>query len=324
MGRRNKRQRAERLSLFHSFRSMECSLNFLSRLQWRLRNYFYEDPILKDFVEDPYFWSGQKIRAKICLAVGKSYGLDEDLLLDIAAFTDLLHNASLIHDDLIDDDAERRGYATPWKKYGKDKALLLGDLLIAKSLTVSAGVNADSDVKVAWASEISNCVTSAVRGAFKELDFVSQTSDDIISNYTQMSRDKTGVLFALPARCVAIAARKNQLCLDSITNIFTNMAIAYQIRDDQADYLGIKKGRKSLSDLKNNRPNLYYLLENSSTYDGSHQEFIEDFQKDCIEKALNLAKLHIPEMSDFFSAVVIPFITLDSPIQSFKKLLGNS
>ena len=303
---------------------MDCSLNFLSRLQWRLRNYFYEDPILKDFVDDPYFWSGQKIRAKICLSVGKSFGLEEDLLLDIAAFTDLLHNASLIHDDLIDDDAERRGYATPWKKYGKDKALLLGDLLIAKSLTVSAEMNADSDVKAAWASEISNCVTSAVRGAFKELDFVSQASDDIISNYTEMSRDKTGVMFALPARCVAIAARKNQVCLDSLTDIFTNMAIAYQIRDDQADYFGIKKGRKNLSDLKNNRPNLYYLLENSSTFEGSHQVFIEDFQKDRIEKALDLAKLHIPEMSDFFSAVIIPFITLDSPIQSSKKLLGNS
>ena len=86
----------------------------------------------------------------------------------------------------------------------------------------------------------------------------------------------------------------------------------------------LKRSQKVFSDLKNNRPNLYYLLENSSTYDGSHQEFIEDFQKDRIEKALDLAKLHIPEMSDFFSAVIIPFITLDSPIQSFKKLLGNS
>jgi len=303
---------------------MDCSLNFLSRLQWRLRNYFCEDPVLKNFVDDPYFWSGQKIRAKISLSVGKSFGMEEDLLLDIAAFTDLLHNASLIHDDLIDDDAERRGFRTPWKKYGKQKALLLGDLLIAKSLEVSTKIKTNSSVKAAWASEISNCVTAAVRGAFNELDFVSKASNDITASYVQMSRDKTGVMFALPARCVAIAARKNQVCLDSITDIFTNMAIAYQIRDDQADYLGIKKGRKNLSDLKNNRPNLYYLLENSPSFEGSHQEFIEDFQKERIEKALDLAKLHIPEMSDFFSGVIIPFITLNSPIPSSKKLLGNS
>lgn len=303
---------------------MDCSLNFLSRLQWRLRNHFYEDSILKDLVDDPYFWSGQKIRAKICLTIGKSFGLEEDLLLDIAAFTDLLHNASLIHDDLIDDDSERRGCATPWKKYGKEKALLLGDLLISKSLEVSTNINAESNLKTAWASEISKCVTAAVRGAFFELDFTSQKPKDILSNYITMSRDKTGVMFALPARCVAITARKNKVCLDSITEIFTNLAIAYQIRDDQADYFGIKKGRKSLSDLKNNRPNLYYLLENLPTYEGSHQEFIEDFQKDRIEKAMDLASIHLPEMSNFFSNVILPFITLNSPIPSSKKLLGNS
>ena len=60
----------------------------------------------KDFVDDPYFWSGQHIRAKICQQVGEALGIEEDLLLDIAAFTELLHNASLIHDDLIDNDSE--------------------------------------------------------------------------------------------------------------------------------------------------------------------------------------------------------------------------
>jgi len=302
---------------------MDCSLDFLSRLQWRLRNYFCEDPVLRDFVDDPYFWSGQKIRAKICLTVGKSFGMEEDLLLDIAAFTDLLHNASLIHDDLIDDDSERRGCKTPWKKYGKEKALLLGDLLISKSLEISTNINADSNLKIAWASEISNCVTAAVRGAYFELDFTSHKPKETLSSYIKMSRDKTGVMFALPARCVAIAAGKNKVCLDSITEIFTNIAIAYQIRDDQVDYFGIKKGRKNPSDLKNKRPNLYYLLENSSTYEGSHQEFIENLQQDRIEKAMDLAGIHLPEMSDFFSSVILPFITLNSPIPSSRKLFGN-
>ena len=303
---------------------MDCSLDFLSRLQWRLRNYFCEDPVLRDFVDDPYFWSGQKIRAKICFSVGKSFGLEEDLLLDIAAFTDLLHNASLIHDDLIDDDAERRGYETPWKRYGKEKALLLGDLLIAKSFNVLGLINIEPMVKVSWSSELSNCVYTAVKGAFKELDFASKITSDVLSGYTEMSRDKTGVMFALPARCVAIAARKNQVVLNSITEIFTNLAIAYQIRDDQADYYGIKKGRRNPSDFQNNRPNLYYLLENSASFEGKHQEFIEDFQTSLITSAMDLAKLHVPEMSDFFTGVIKPFITLTSPIQSARKILGNS
>ena len=201
---------------------------------------------------------------------------------------------------------------------------MLGDLLISKSLEVSTNINADSNLKIAWASEISNCVTAAVRGAFFELDFSSQKPKDILSNYITMSRDKTGVMFALAARCVAIAARKNKVSLDSITEIFTNLAIAYQIRDDQADYLGVKKGRKNLSDLKNKRPNIYYLLENSTLCEEFHQEFIEDFQRDLIANALDLAKIHIPAMSDFFSSVILPFITLNPPIPSSIKLLGNS
>ncbi|MDA7791266.1 polyprenyl synthetase family protein [Opitutales bacterium] len=303
---------------------MDCSLNFLSRLEWRLRNYFCEDPILKDYADDPYFWSGQKIRAKICLSVGKSFGIEEDLLLEIAAFTDILHNASLIHDDLIDNDEQRRGCVTPWKKYGREKALLLGDLLIAKSLAFSANINTEQPVKAAWASEISNCVISAVRGAFHELDFNPKSSDDLISQYMTMSCRKTGVMFALPARCVAIAAGKNQEFLDSITEIFTNMAISYQIRDDQSDYLGIKKGRDNLSDLKNNRPNLYYLLEQSTFYEGAPHEFIEGFQKDLIAKAFDLAKLHLPEMSEFFSSVIIPFITLDKKVPATQKFISIS
>ena len=79
-----------------------------------------------------------------------------------------------------------------------------------------------------------------------------------------------------------------------------------------------------MSDLKNKRPNIYYLLESSTLCEGFHQEFIEDFQKDLIAKALDLAKIHIPEMSDFFSGIIIPFITLNPPIPSSMKLLGSS
>ncbi|MEC8014121.1 MAG: polyprenyl synthetase family protein [Verrucomicrobiota bacterium] len=302
---------------------MDCSLNFLSRLEWRLRNYFIEDPILKDFVDDPYFWSGQHIRAKICQQVGEALGIEEDLLLDIAAFTELLHNASLIHDDLIDNDSERRGCETPWKKYGKSKAILLGDLLIARSMSIATLAKTNDTIRSSWASEISKCVASAVHGAFRELDFSSLNAENLLSNYTEMSHDKTGVMFALPARCAVIASSDLD-CIDPVTEIFTNLAIAYQIRDDQADFLCVKKGRTNPSDLKNNRPNIYHILENSHSIHGCHQEFIEDFQHDLISKSLILVNQHLPESKPFFEEVILPFINLDKPIQYRKKRLGNS
>ena len=278
---------------------------------------------LHDAIRHSSETGGKRLRPVLVTAAHDLFpsGLDP---IPAALAIECIHTYSLIHDDLIDDDIERRGCETPWKKYGKNKALLLGDLLIAKSLTVSSSIRTSPSIKADWALEISNCITCAVRGAFNELDFESNSFDDIIANYTDMSRDKTGVMFALPARCVAIASKENQICLSAITEIFTNLAIAYQIRDDQADYLGIKNGRKNLSDLKNNRPNLYHLLENAMSDEGSKEEFIENFQKDLIARALGLAKIHIPEMSDFFSGVIIPFITLNSLVPSSNKLLGYS
>ena len=108
---------------------MDLKTSALGRLEGQLRACFFSDSTLADFSDDAYFWSGQNIRGKICLDLGKAYGLSEDTLLDIAASTQLLHDASLIHDDLIDEDTERRGCLAIWKKYGKAKALLILSLI---------------------------------------------------------------------------------------------------------------------------------------------------------------------------------------------------
>ena len=102
---------------------MDLNTSALGRLEGRLRACFFSDSTLADFSDDKYFWSGQNIRGKICLDLGKAYGLSEDTLIDIAASTQLLHDASLIHDDLIDEDIERRGCLTIWKKYRKTPSL---------------------------------------------------------------------------------------------------------------------------------------------------------------------------------------------------------
>ena len=98
---------------------MDLMTPALSRLNRQLRACFLTDSTLACFSDDAYFWSGQNIRGRICLELGTAYGLPEDTLIEIAASTQLLHDASLIHDDIIDEDAERRGCAAIWKKYGK-------------------------------------------------------------------------------------------------------------------------------------------------------------------------------------------------------------
>ena len=242
---------------------MDSRSSVLSRLEWRLRTIFSEDSILCDFLEEPYFWSGQGIRGKLCLHVGEMYGVREDILLDIASLTEFLHNASLLHDDLIDNDTERRGHPTVWKKYGRHKALLLGDLMIAKSFYLASQIKTDPVLTSLLSAELSQTVASAIRGAVRELDFAAKGRDQLFDSYQQMSAEKTGALFALPVRCIAMVAKLSNDELNALTTIFTNMAVAYQMKDDQADYLGSKLGRLQSSDILNGRPNLYHLLLSS-------------------------------------------------------------
>jgi geranylgeranyl pyrophosphate synthase len=300
---------------------MDLMTSALSRLEWRLRACFCSDPTLADFSDDAYFWSGQNIRGKICLDLGAAYSLHVDTLLDIAASTQLLHDASLIHDDLIDEDVERRGCPTIWKKYGKAKALLIGDLLIAKAYEIVSDSKVPAATKVAWIREISAAVSSAVFGAVAELEFDAQTHNKelILENYYRMASRKTGALFALPARCIALTA--NQLGdMERLSRIFLNLAVAYQIKDDQSDFLGTKSGRAHSSDLKNGRPNLYHILVNNSISTDECFAYINDYQQSLVADSVQLADSLPDQVGVILKELLIPFIEL-KPLPSSNGLL---
>lgn len=288
----------------------------LSRFNKRLKNYFVKDPVLSDLLEENYFFSGQNIRTKICLEMGSSFGLDQEIVLDIATFTEFLHNASLIHDDIIDNDSERRGYPTIWKKYGGNKALLLGDLLIAKSYMIASSATTEFNIKSLWVQEISSTVATAVKGTLNELEFHNQTSKSLFEQYFAIAIEKTGVLFSLPIRCIAIAGEYDISTKDCLTKIFSKLAVAYQIKDDQADFLGSKKGRNRSSDLINGRPNIYHLLVNSKQPLSQVFTEISRYQNTLIESAIASCAFLPTRIDTKLEELLIPFVTL-KPLPSF-------
>ncbi|MEC7229827.1 MAG: polyprenyl synthetase family protein [Verrucomicrobiota bacterium] len=290
---------------------MDLKTSALSRLEERLRACFFSDSTLADFSDYAYFWSGQNIRGKICLDLGRAYGLSENTLLDIAASTQLLHDASLIHDDLIDEDTERRGYPAIWKKYGKAKALLIGDLLISKAYEIVIQSKVSVATKLVWTSEISAAVSSAVSGAVAELEFDTQNQQQILENYHRMASHKTGALFALPARCIALTA--NHLTdVDRLNTTFLNLAVAYQIKDDQSDFLGTKSGRLHSSDLKNERPNLYHILTSNGMSIEMCFDYINDYQQSLVADSLQLTDSLPKQVCVTLKELLIPLIELES------------
>jgi geranylgeranyl diphosphate synthase type II len=83
---------------------------------------------------------GKRVRPVICLATGEAVGAEPEHVLPAAAALELVHNFSLVHDDLpsLDDDAERRGKPSVWAAYGEGTALLAGDTLLAEAFRLAA------------------------------------------------------------------------------------------------------------------------------------------------------------------------------------------
>ncbi len=82
---------------------------------------------------------GKRIRPVISLAVGEALGAEPEQVMAAALALEMVHNFSLVHDDLpaLDDDAERRGKPSVWAAYGEGKALLAGDALLAEALRLA-------------------------------------------------------------------------------------------------------------------------------------------------------------------------------------------
>lgn len=298
---------------------MDCSNLNLSRLNGRLRSFFSKDQLLKVFLEDGYFWSGQGIRGQVCMQIASRLGLEEDLALDIATFTELLHNASLVHDDLIDEDVERRGHPTVWKRYGKPQALLVGDLLIANSFMVATTSAAPDSVRSKWATSLSDTMSATIRGANSELTFDFNNSKTLLADYLEMAQNKTGSMFVLPIKCICIALEMEAKETEQLCQAFSNMAVAYQIKDDQADYKGIKIGRTESSDANNGRPNIYHLLACKDSNSEIIMDRINAVQQKLILDAKELLKDFDSSLVQVLDELVIPFVQLTSnlaPIES--------
>ncbi len=150
----------------------------------------------------------------------------------VAAACELLHEASLVHDDLQDLDTERRGRPPVWKVFGEDAALLLGDHLMASAFAALATPRwhgeADQGPLLAC---LATAVQSAADGQFQQL---STSIDDEASRtvYERIARRKTGALIALPLMLGGVLRGLPLAQLDGLKQCGEHLGLAYQILDD--------------------------------------------------------------------------------------------
>jgi geranylgeranyl diphosphate synthase type II len=177
---------------------------------------------------------GSLLRARLALASCKSFECSQEYAVVAAACCELIHNASLVHDDLLDGDQLRRGQATVWKRHGRGVALCAGDLLLCTAFAASSDLD-DAQQSRLLTQYLATMTGRVIVGQSIEIAPVEPGVQPKFRAYIEAAQAKTVPLIQLPLMTGAIAARSEPSVLHSIKRFAEAVGLAYQIIDDLDD-----------------------------------------------------------------------------------------
>ena len=184
-------------------------------------------------IDDPAAKRGKRLRPRILLAVAESEGSDGRAALGAAAALELLHNFSLIHDDIEDGDEMRHGRPTLWAEHGIPAALVAGDAMSA--LAYLTLVDGSSDLAPATVAAMLRCLQHAhfrlCEGQAFDIGFETATFVTF-EEYARMIEGKTAALLAVACELGALAAGASHERATAYSRVGRAYGLAFQVRDD--------------------------------------------------------------------------------------------
>jgi len=188
---------------------------------------------------------GKRIRPALTLLSGKFYDYNLSSLLPMAAAVELMHTATLVHDDAIDKSIVRRGRPTVNEVWDADKAVLLGDYLFAKAGECAADTQNLRAVKL-FAQTLEIISAGEINQAFNAFN-LEQTRE----HYIERISYKTASLFSLATESGAILSQAPEKSVKVLKEYGHNLGIAFQIIDDILDFISTEEemGKPIGSDL---------------------------------------------------------------------------
>ena len=190
----------------------------------------HEDGLLGQALEHVRAKGGKRMRPKLILLMTKSFGKVTPVAQYAAVGLELLHTASLVHDDVVDESGERRGQASVNASYNNKVAVLVGDYILSTALLSIARTN-DCDI-VCDLAELGRTLSN---GEILQLTNIVNTnfSEEV---YFEVIRQKTAALFESCAVIGAKAGGADKQAVEAARAFGRNVGIIFQIRDDIFDY----------------------------------------------------------------------------------------
>jgi octaprenyl-diphosphate synthase len=243
--------------------------NELSQFNKSFRQSLKSDVALVELVTR-YFLKqkGKKVRPVLVLFSSKLAGEVNERSYRGATLVELLHTATLVHDDVVDNAETRRGFPSINAVWKNKVAVLMGDYLLARGLMLAVDGNDFDFLKV-----ITNTVKRMSEGELLQISKTRKLDNDE-ETYFRIISDKTASLLTTCCEIGARAATSDEKKILALKNYGENLGIAFQIRDDILDYIGTAKlfGKPLGGDIKEKKLTLplIYALKNSSSAQSKH------------------------------------------------------
>ena len=221
---------------------------------------------------------GKRIRPVLLLLVNEAAGGNWRAAVPAAAAVELLHNFSLVHDDIQDNSPTRRGRPAVWKLWGRPQGINVGDLLFVLSFAALQGLGrrgVTAGTRLAVEDALTESCLELTRGQFLDLHF-EDCASVALDRYQSMIMGKSAALLSSCARIGATLAGASAVRVEHCADFGLNLGMAFQIRDD---YLGLwgdprLTGKSSATDIRSRKKTLPVLfgLEHSRQFSDLHRE----------------------------------------------------
>jgi octaprenyl-diphosphate synthase len=175
---------------------------------------------------------GKRLRPSLSFLAGKLLDADPEMTMRVALSVELLHSASLLHDDLIDDADTRRGREAAFRRYGNVVSVMSGDFMLAKMFEIIAEANSSELIRLISYTAANICEGEVLQFQMATLETYS------FENYFRVIDGKSAVLVAAALEGVAILANVSREQREALKTYGMSYGRAFQMQDDYLDLLG--------------------------------------------------------------------------------------
>ncbi len=240
---------------------------------------------------------GKRLRPHMVIKSCQILGGKTSKAMPAASAVELVHNFTLVHDDIMDNDEMRHGVPTVHKKFGMPVAILAGDVLFSKAFQIISDSKLSSSAMTQLISRLAKGCVDVCEGQLLDIKMAEEKRIPSQSEYIRMIGKKTAALFDVSCAMGAICSTNKIKDIENLSSFGKNLGIAFQITDDLIGVMGDPKITKKPvgNDLREGKKSLPILMAIKSAKGKNKKIILKAFgnqkaSKDDLKKAVDVIR----------------------------------